>query len=77
MIRREDLQDRAARAPLTPRQAEVLDHVSRYYALTGEPASASYVARRVRVSHVAIRRHFAILHAKGYLRSSASPTIPT
>lgn len=49
MITDNDLQNRGA-GYLTPRQAEALEHVERYTQVAGEPPSASWLARRLKVS---------------------------
>lgn len=67
----------SAEAPLTDRQAEVQAIVQAVYMATGEPVSASYVARRLAIHHEAVRGHFAALCRKGWLRADTSPATPT
>ena len=62
--------------PLTERQATVFALVNRYVQATGEPCSASYVARRLEIRHEAVRGHFGVLYRKGWLRSETSPATP-
>lgn len=68
------------RVPLSdlhPRQREVLDYVVRYYRTTQEPCSAAHLSRRLSVDESSIRRHFFILHRKGWLRGPNTPATPT
>ena len=83
MINRGDLENRMVGSPppcqpaeLTPRQAEVLAIVERVYAATGEPVSASHLARRLGIFHEAVRGHLATLYRKGYLTRETSPAEP-
>ena len=63
--------------PLTPRQAEILDVVVAYHALTREPCPATIIARRFAVSYQAVRRNgFDALHRKGWLERPGSPATP-
>lgn len=61
---------------LTTRQESVLVLVSDYYRATGEPCSASYLARRLSIHHSTVRDHLIALHRKGWLRSPNTPAVP-
>ena len=58
-------------APLSPRQAEVLRVIVRFYEATGEHPSERYLSRRLGVHLTVIQGHVAALFKKGYL---ATPT---
>lgn len=59
----------AAAAPLTPRQAEVLRLIQRFYEATGEPPSGRYLARRLGLHHEVVQEYVAALYRKGWLLS--------
>jgi predicted HTH transcriptional regulator len=61
---------------LPPQQAALLAEIRRVYAVTQEPVTASYLARRFKRHHETIREQLAALHAKGYLVAETSPAIP-
>jgi predicted ArsR family transcriptional regulator len=77
-VRRDTVADAppAEPVPLTDRQAEVFQVIERVYEATGEPVSASYLARRLDVHHEAIRGHLAALHRKHWLAGETSPATP-
>lgn len=58
-------------APLSPRQAEVLRVICRFYEATGEPPSERYLSRRLGVHLTVVQGHLAVLYRKGWL---ATPT---
>jgi predicted ArsR family transcriptional regulator len=55
--------------PLAARQRDVLRLIARYTEATGEPPSASYLGRRLGISHQAVQDHLDALHAKGWITS--------
>ena len=65
-----------ALSALTTRQRAVFETIDRYYDSTGEPCSASYLSRRLRVHRSTITEHLVALHRKGWLRSPHSPATP-
>lgn len=69
----------SAAAPLhtlTTKQRALLGLVVDYYRVTGEPCSASYLARRMGVHHSTIQQHLAVLHHKGWLLTAKGPAVP-
>ena len=58
-------------APLSPRQAEVLRVIARFYEATGEHPSERYLSRRLGLHLTVIQGHLAVLYRKGWL---ATPT---
>jgi hypothetical protein len=64
-------------APLTPRQAEVLNAVLDYYRFMGRSCPASYIAERFSLRyHEAARGHLSALWRKGWLDNETSPVRP-
>lgn len=58
---------------LTTRQRHVLELIDRFEQATGEPCSASYLARRFALDTKTVRGHLSALHRKGWLRTESSP----
>jgi Mn-dependent DtxR family transcriptional regulator len=58
---------------LPTKQRIVLEAIRDYNAVTGEPCSSSYLARRLRVHKSTIQDHLIALHRKGWLRSPSAP----
>ena len=56
-------------APLSPRQAEVLRVIARFYEATGEHPSERYLARRLGLHLTVIQGHLAVLYRKGWLET--------
>jgi prohead serine protease/Mu-like prophage major head subunit gpT len=61
---------------LTPKQLEALAAVDHYYEALGEPAPASYVARKLGVTHERARFYFRALSDLGWLKGPTSPALP-
>jgi LexA DNA binding domain-containing protein len=61
---------------LPTKQRVILELVIQYYRLTGEPCSASYLARRLRVHHSTVQQHLLVLHKKGWLLTATGPAVP-
>ncbi len=55
-------------APLSPRQAEVLRVIARFYEATGEPPSERYLARRLDCCLATVQAHVHALYRKGWLK---------
>jgi predicted DNA binding protein len=53
--------------PLTDRQREVLQLMTRYGELLEEPPTMAFLARRMRVDRSTIREHLEAIHRKGWL----------
>lgn len=62
---------------LTCRQAEVLEAIVAYCAVTAEPCPSRYLARRLSLHHTTVLEHFETLHKKGWLKGRSSPALPT
>jgi Mn-dependent DtxR family transcriptional regulator len=60
-------------ATLTTKQRAVLEVIGAYQRATGEPCSASLLARRLRVHHSTIQGHLSALHRKGWLLTPNAP----
>lgn len=60
---------------LTTQQRRIVEAIQAYHAATGEPCTASYLARRLRVHHSTMQEHFTALHRKGWLRSPTGPAV--
>jgi DNA-binding IclR family transcriptional regulator len=58
---------------LTTKQRAVLEVIDAYQRATGEPCSASLLARRLRVHHSTIQGHLSALHRKGWLLTPNAP----
>lgn len=67
---------RAPAHTLSTRQRVLLEIVIQYYRLTGEPCSASYLARRMHVHHSTVQEHLAVLHRKGWIVTASGPAVP-
>jgi len=63
--------------PLTPRQREVFAAVHHYHSAIGEPAPASFVAKKLSITKQRVQAYFQALNDLGWLRSAGSPAIPT
>jgi hypothetical protein len=74
-VARDDSPGRRA-TDLPTKQRVILELVIQYYRLTGEPCSASYLARRLRVHHSTVQQHLSVLHRKGWLRTANGPAVP-
>ena len=55
--------------PLADGQRRVLRVIQQFLDATGEPPSASYIARRLNLHHETVRQHLQACHRKGWLRS--------
>lgn len=62
--------------PLTDRQAEVMEAITRYHAAIGENCPAQHIARRLKIHHETARQFFDVLHRKGWLKTDSSPAEP-
>jgi DNA-binding MarR family transcriptional regulator len=58
---------------LTTKQRAVLEAIDAYQRATGEPCSASLLARRLRVHHSTIQGHLSALYRKGWLLTPNAP----
>lgn len=58
---------------LTTKQRRLVEMIDRYYAATGEPCSANYLARRMEAHHTTIREHLTALYRRGWLESPNAP----
>jgi predicted ArsR family transcriptional regulator len=80
LLTRSDQETRVA--PATPahtlptKQRVILEIVIQYYRLTGEPCSASTIARRMSLHHKTVQEHFRKLHQHGWLTTATGPAIP-
>lgn len=61
---------------LSTRQRAVLDVISRYTRATGEPCTAGYIARQMRLHHKTVQEHIGALHRKGWLKAPNPPAMP-
>jgi len=61
---------------LPMQQRRLFDEVARYYTVTGEPASAAYLARRLGRARQTVTEQIAVLHRKGFLRAPQPPAAP-
>lgn len=52
--------------PLTVRQHQVLTTVTEYFRVNGEPCTATFVARRLRLDPKTVKQHMAALKNKGW-----------
>lgn len=71
---REDSGRRATDLPT--KQRVILELVIQYYRVTGEPCSASYLARRLHVHHSTVQQHLSVLYKKGWLHTANGPAMP-
>jgi SOS-response transcriptional repressor LexA len=62
--------------PLTTRQQEVFDKIARFTRATGEPCSASYLARQLNMHHSTVQEHITTLFRKGWLLGPNPPARP-
>jgi DNA-binding MarR family transcriptional regulator len=62
--------------PLTAKQRVVLAEIARYFHANGEPCTAAYLARRLRISKTSVGKHLEALHAKGWLPAPCAPNKP-
>lgn len=65
------------REPLTTKQRALYQAITTYVRVTGEPCSASYLARKFSMHHSTVRNHLEELHRKGYLEAPNTPAMPT
>lgn len=61
---------------LPPQQRRLFDEIDRYYRVTGEPASAAYLARRLNRARQTVAEQIAVLHRKGFVRAPQPPAAP-
>ncbi len=57
------------RAPLSPRQRDVLWLIVRIFEVAGEAPSERCIARKLGMTHRAVQDHLAMLYRKGWLHS--------
>jgi hypothetical protein len=62
--------------PLTTRQQQVFDRIARYARATGEPCSASYLARQFDMHHSTVQEYITVLYRKGWLLGPNPPARP-
>jgi len=62
--------------PLTTRQQKLYDTIARYTRATGEPCSASYLARQFSIHHSTVQEHIFSLYQKGWLLGPNAPARP-
>jgi len=62
--------------PLTDRQEKMYRAIARYVRATGEPCSASYLARQFSVHHSTATEYISTLYRKGWLRGPNPPATP-
>ena len=62
--------------PLTTRQQKMFDTIARYTRATGEPCSASYLARQFSMHHSTVQEHISNLFRKGWLLGPNPPAQP-
>ena len=62
--------------PLTTRQQKMYDAIARYARATGEPCSASYLARQFSIHHSTVQDYISTLHRKGWLLGPNPPARP-
>lgn len=58
---------------LTTKQRAMLILIDQHERGTGEPCSASWLARRLLVDRTTIRQHLEALYRKGWLRTASTP----
>lgn len=58
---------------LTTKQRAIVEAVDAFERAAGEPCSASFLARRLRVHTSTIQGHLSALHRKGWLQTPNSP----
>jgi DNA-binding IclR family transcriptional regulator len=58
---------------LTTKQRALVEAVDAFERVTGEPCSASALARRLRLHHSTVQEHLSALHRKGWLQTPNSP----
>jgi DNA-binding transcriptional ArsR family regulator len=58
---------------LTTRQRAVVTLINQYEQRNGEPCSASWLARRLRLHHETVRQHLMVLYRKGWLCAPSAP----
>jgi DNA-binding MarR family transcriptional regulator len=58
---------------LSTKQRAIVEAIDRYEGATGEPCSASYLARRFSIDWTTVRGHLTALHRKGWLKTANSP----
>jgi hypothetical protein len=61
---------------LTPQQRAVFATVHHYHEAVGEPAPASYVARKLAITRQRVQEYFRVLSELGWLRSAGTPAVP-
>lgn len=77
---RSDDQGQPLRVPicaLTLKQRRLVEAIDEHCRFTGEPCSASYLARRVGVDSSTIREHLAALYRRGWVRTPNAPATLT
>lgn len=66
------IQDRAP----TAKQLAIFRAIRAYVRVTGEPCSASYLARKFALHHSTIQAHIYALFRKGYVQTASAPVLP-
>jgi predicted ArsR family transcriptional regulator len=61
---------------LPTKQRIVLEIILQYYRVTGEPCSASRIARRMGLHHKTVQEHFRKLYEHGWLTTAGGPATP-
>lgn len=72
----ETTDQRAAAHTLPTQQRVIVELVLQYHHVTGEPCSASHLARRLRLHHSTVQQHLRELYRKGWLTTATGPAIP-
>lgn len=67
------LNETAPLQTLTTKQRALVEAIDAFERLTGEPCSASYLARRMNVHHSTVQKHLFLLFRKGWLRTPNAP----
>lgn len=62
--------------PLTERQERIFKTITKVVRATGEPCSASYLARQFSLHHSTVQEHISALYRKGWLRGPNPPAMP-
>lgn len=61
---------------LPTKQRAILEIVIQYYRVTGEPCSASRIAKRMGLHHKTVQEHFRKLYQNGWLTTASGPAVP-
>lgn len=65
-----------AESGLPPRQRSILEMITEYCRVTGEPCQAAYIARRLSLHQSTVSEQLGALYRKGWLRGPNSPAFP-